>query len=184
MSRWVKALGILLVVWGIAAGVILYSRAVRPTAQSLVEYMENNPLEGLSETKRASVIAKVADQLNRLSFEERQELRKVRTDRKFFEQMTSEERRAFLEQTLPEGFRQLMLALNKMSPEERKKIVNRAMDDIERDSPEIAKRIENTDAQKVISEGLGSFYEEASADVKMDFAPVIERLQRATQGLR
>lgn len=184
MSRWVKALVVLLVVWGIAAGVILYSRAARPTAESLVAYMEKNPLEGLAGPKRAAVIAKVADQLNRLGFEQRQELRKVRTERTFFEQMTSDERRDFLEQTLPEGFRQLMLALNKMSPEERKKIVTRALDDIERDSPEIAGRIDNTDAQKVISEGLGSFYEEASADVKMDFAPVIERLQRATQGIR
>ncbi|MEX1119171.1 MAG: hypothetical protein WEB60_10315 [Terrimicrobiaceae bacterium] len=184
MNRWIKASAILLVVWGIAAGVILYSRAARPTAESLSAYLDNNSLAGLPESKRAGVIAKVAGQLNRLDFEERQELRKLRTERTFFEQMTDAERRDFLEQTLPEGFRQMMLALNKMSPEERKKIVNRVLDDIERDSPEIAERIDNTDAQKVISEGLGSFYEEASAEVKMDFAPVIERLQRATQGMR
>lgn len=184
MSRWVKALAVLLIVWGIAAGVILYSRAARPTAVSLVAYMEKNPLEGLPETQRAAVIAKVADQLNRLNFQQRQELRKIRTERTFFEQMSDAERKEFLELTLPEGFRQLMLALNKMTPEARKKIVDRALDDIERESPEIAGRIESEDAQKVISEGLGSFYEEASADVKMDFAPVIERLQRATQGIR
>jgi len=184
MRRWIQALVVLLVVWGIAAAVILSSRASRPTAKSLVAFVEANPLEGLPADRRAEVIAKAADQLNRLNFEERQELRKTRRERAFFDQMTEPERREFLELTLPEGFRQLMLALNKMSPEERKKIVNRALDDIERESPGIAERIESADAQRVISEGLGSFYEEASADVKMDFAPVIERLQRATRGMR
>lgn len=184
MKQWGKTLAILVAVWGIAAGVILSSRAARPTAKSLAAYVEKNPLEGLSGTRREAVIAKVADQLNRLDFEERQELRKIRGERLFFDQMTEAERSRFLEQTLPEGFRQLMLALNKMSPGERKNIVERAMNEIERDSPEIAERMESLDARRVISEGLGAFYEEASADVKMDFAPVIERLQRATQGMR
>jgi uncharacterized membrane protein len=179
-----KAGVVLALVWAIAGGVILWSRAVRPTAQSLSTYIEQNPIQSLTPEKRAAVIAKVGEQLNRLDFEERQKLRELRKDRTLFEQMTEAERRAFLEATLPEGFRQLMLALNKMDPAERKKIVNRALDDIEKDSPEIAERIDSADAQKVISEGLGAFYEEASADVKMDFAPVIERLQRATQGLK
>jgi hypothetical protein len=184
MPRWTKAFAALILVWVLAAGVILWSRAARPSAESLVSYLEKNPLSGLSEEKRAGVIRKAADQLNRLDFEERQKLRTLRQDRQFFEQMTPGERRAFLEQTLPEGFRQLMTALNKMDPAARKKLVTRALEDIERESPEIAGRIGEADAQKVISEGLGSFYEDASAEVKLDFAPVIERLQRATQNLR
>lgn len=184
MRRWWTVLLVLAGVWAVAAVVIGWSRAVRPSAESLVAYIDANSLEGLPPEKRREVIAKAAEQLNRLDFEERQKLRELRQDRTFFEQMTPEERREFLEATLPEGFRQLMLALNKMDPEERKKLVNRALDDIEEDSPEIARRINEDDARKIISEGLGTFYEEASADVKLDFAPVIERLQRATQNLQ
>jgi hypothetical protein len=179
-----KAAAVLAVVWVVAGGVILWSRAVRPTAESVSTYLAKNPLADLAPEKRAEVLARAADQLNRLNFEERQKLRELRRDREFFEQLTPAERREFLERTLPEGFRQLMLALNKMEPEARKKIVNRVLEDLERDSPEVAGRIGEADAQKVIAEGLESFYEDASADVKLDFAPVIEQLQRATQNLR
>jgi hypothetical protein len=179
-----KAAAVLAAVWVVAGGVILWSRAVRPTAESVSTYLAKNPLADLAPEKRAEVLARAADQLNRLNFEERQKLRELRRDREFFEQLTPAERREFLERTLPEGFRQLMLALNKMEPEARKKIVNRVLENLERDSPEVAGRIGEADAQKVIAEGLESFYEDASADVKLDFAPVIEQLQRATQNLR
>ena len=184
MRIWKTAAVALVAIWVVAGVAIFFSRAIRPTPESLAAYIRDNPIEGLTPDRRAGVIEGVADRLNRLTFEQRQQLRETRIDRKFFEQMTPDERRAFLESTLPEGFRQLMLALNKMKPEERKRIVNRALDDISRDSPEIAERIEDEDARKMLSEGLGAFYEDASADVKLDFAPVIEKLQQATQGMR
>ena len=59
-----------------------------------------------------------------------------------------------------------------------------ALDDLEKDTPEINDRIDKAAAQKMISQGMDSFYQEASTEVKLDFAPVIEQLQRATQGLR
>jgi hypothetical protein len=182
-GKW-RIVGLLVLVWAIAGGLIFWSRASRPTPAALATYINGHSLEGLPEAERTKVIAHVTDQLNRLDFDQRQELRKAKIDRQFFEQMTEEERKRFLELTLPEGFRQLMLALNKMNPEQRKKIVQRALDDIEKDTPEMHDRINREAAQKMISQGMDSFYQEASADVKLDFAPVIEELQRATQGLR
>lgn len=177
-------MGILVAVWLLAGGVILYTRMARPTPEALSAYIDQHPIENLAPAQREQVIQKVADQLNRLNFDQRQELRKLRADRKLFEQMTPEERARFMDLTMPEGFRQLMLALNKMDPEKRKKMVQRALDDIDKDTPEIGERINREAAQKMISQGMSSFYEEASADVKLEFAPVIERLQRATQNLR
>jgi hypothetical protein len=177
-------LGILVVIWLIAGGVILFTRMARPTPEGLSAYIDKHPIENLAPAERAEVIAKVADQLNRLDFEQRQQLRQLRADRKLFEQMTAEERARFMDLTMPEGFRQLMLALNKMDPGQRKKMVQRALDDIDRDTPEIGERINREAAQKMISQGMSSFYEEASAEVKLEFAPVIEKLQRATQSMR
>jgi hypothetical protein len=71
-----------------------------------------------------------------------------------------------------------------MDPEQRRKIVKRALDDLEEDRPDLPRRISDEDAKRVIEEGLGAFYEDASAEVKLDFAPVIERLQRSLQSLR
>lgn len=174
----------LALVWALAGGIVWWTRAARPTPQSISAYITKHSLENQSPEQRAKTIGEVAEQLNRLDFDQRQELRKTKIDRKFFEQMTEQERARFLELTLPEGFRQLMIALNKMDPEKRKKIVQRALDDLEKDRPEADDRIDKEAVQKMISQGMDSFYKEASADVKLDFAPVIEELQRATQGLR
>lgn len=146
--------------------------------------MDGQKLEGLDSAERGRIIREAAEQLNRLDFKEREELRRMRRDRVFFEQLTPGERKEFLELTLPQGFRELMRALNAMSAEDRKKIVNRALRNVERENPELAERFTDKDAAQIVSRGLEAFYEDANADVKLDFAPLIERLQRTTQGLR
>jgi hypothetical protein len=182
-AHW-KAVATMAAIWIVAGMVIFFLRAARPTPDSVARFIESEPLANVATNKRLEVIDQVANQINRLDFEQRQELRKTLGDRRFFESLTEEEQIYFLERTLPEGFRQLMLALNKMTPGRREKIVKRAMEDLERDSPEVAERIGDERARKFLSEGLESFYEDASAEVKLDFAPVIERLQRETQNLR
>lgn len=181
---WPRLAAALAVVWLAAGGLVFYARSAKPTAASFAQFVRDHPLEHLSGQRREQVLEEMARRLNRLSFEERQKLREENLDRSLFSQLTPQERRLFLERTLPEGFRQLMRALNDMKPEERRRLVRRALEDIERESPEIAVRITDADAQKIIAEGLGAFYEEASAEVKLDFAPVLERLQQVTQGLR
>lgn len=172
---------ILAVVWLVAGTIIWWTRAARPTPESVTAYIQKNSLDQVPEARRAEIIDQVASQMNRLNFEERQQMRKSRIDRNFFEKLTPEERQRFLDLTLPEGFRQLMLALNKMTPEQRKKIVQRALDDLEKDDPENGARVDRQEVQKMIGQGMESFYKDASVEVKLDFAPVIEQLQRATQ---
>jgi flagellar motor protein MotB len=182
MRNWSRAALILASIW-ILAGIVIFSlRSTKPTAQSIDHYILTNQIENLPPPQRSKIINRVASQLNRLDFNQRQELRKQKTDRLFFNKLTQEERREFLEATLPEGFRQFMKALNAMDRKERQKIVSRALRDLEKDRVEVV--VEDEDAKKLIEEGLGAFYEEASADVKLEFAPVIERMQRVTQGLR
>jgi hypothetical protein len=179
-----RAIAIFVTIWAVAGLVILWSHLSRATPASITAYIGKNPIESLTPAKRAEVIDKVAAQLNKLNFDQRQELRKAKIDRNLFEEMTPEERKRFLDLTLPEGFRQLMIALNKMEPQRRKKIVQRALDDLEKDRPDGAPRIDQVEVQKMISQGVDTFYSEANADVKLDFAPVIEQLQRATQHMR
>lgn len=172
---------ILAVVWLIAGAVIWWTRSARPTPEAIATYIAKHPIENVPESGRAEVIDKVASQLNRLNFDERQQVRKLRVDRDFFDKLTPEERQRFLDLTLPEGFRQLMLALNKMTPEARKKIVQRALSDLEKEDPQVNSRIDEQQVQKMIGQGVESFYQNANAETKLDFAPVLEQLQRATQ---
>ncbi len=179
-----RAISIFVAIWIVAGTVILWTRSTRPNPASLAAYIDQHSITDLAPAERTKVIDHVADQLNKMNFDERQELRKTQSDRRLFMQMNSEEKKRFLDLTLPEGFRQLMVALNKMEPAKRKKIVQRALDDIEKDSPTDSERLDRAEVQKMIGEGMDSFYSDANAEVKMDFAPVIERLQRSTQNMR
>lgn len=171
-------------IWVMAGGLVWWSRSARTTPETIEAYVKAHPLDKVAGGERAQVIDRVADQLNKLDFEQRQQLRKTHMDRDLFDQMTPEERTRFLDRTLPEGFKQLMIALNKMKPEQRKKIVQRALDDLEKDNPEMNKRLDDEQAKKMLSQGVSSFYENASADVKLDFAPVLEQIQHSTQNFR
>ena len=183
-SGIVRGVLLLVAVWVIAAGVLAWVKSSTPTPEKLAAYLSKNPLSEVSGAKRAEVIATAAGQLNRLTFDQRQELRESGSIRTFFEQLDAEERSRFLDLTLPEGFRQLMNALNKMDESRRKKIVDRVLNDLRSENPEIAARLGDAETPKIITKGLSSFYEEADAGVKLDFAPVIEQLQRATQSMR
>lgn len=182
-NLWRGAL-LLVLIWALAGGALRWVESVRPTPEKLATYLAENSVGTASPAQREDIIARTASQLNYLTFEQRQELRESGSVRSFFEQLTAQERAQFLDLTLPEGFRQLMNALNKMGEPQRKKIVDRVLNNLQTESPELAERIGAPEAQKIISQGLSSFYEEADASVKLDFAPVIEQLQRATQSMR
>ncbi|MFZ4774527.1 MAG: hypothetical protein ACOYM3_04145 [Terrimicrobiaceae bacterium] len=184
MKFFWRTLAILAAIWIVAAGAIWISRSASPTPEKLKAYVETHSLEGLGEAQRAQILEKTADQLNRLTFDQRRELQESGSIRKFFEGLSPAERGRFLDLTLPEGFRQMMSALNKMTPEKRQRLVQRALDDIRKNTPRSAERINEEEVKKVLASGVSSFYEEANADVKLDFAPVLEELQRSIQNLR
>ena len=97
----------------------------RPTPQKFMSYVAEHPLEGLDAPHRATIIDHARRLLNGLNSEQRLELKKSGVLRAFFTNLTSEERRRFANLTLPAGFRQMVKTLNKMAPEQRKKVVER-----------------------------------------------------------
>ncbi len=178
----IRVVGILVAVWALAAGVIWLVRAERPTPAKIEAYLAANPLEAREPRDRAEVIEAMAAKVNRLEFDERRELQQTQRARDFFEAMNGEEQSRYLDLTLPEGFKQAMLALNKMTPEKRKQLVERALENIEKGGPPEdadAPPVDEAMMEKIVAQGVTSFYEDANAEVKMDFAPVIEQIQRS-----
>jgi hypothetical protein len=184
---WIKLVGLLLVIWAVVGGVIYFARGAKPTPDSVMRYVEEHAIENTPPDKRGKVLETLARQLNQLPYEERREVRMSRKLDVFFKTLTPEEQTRFLDLTLPTGFRQMMDALNKMTPEKRKKFVSRALEDMKkREGDELPEEQRQLDAngQKIIDQGFRSFYSEASAEVKMDVAPLIEQLQKNLQGAR
>lgn len=185
MPRTGVVVGVLVVLWIAVGAVISGVRANRPTPEKITAYLASHSLIDASPQQRARTIDHVANSLNRLDFESRRSLQRSEPMRRFFDSLTDSERNDFLDRTLPEGFRQVMLALNKMTPEKRREIVERALenlkngrgpgDDVERPPADEAM------VRKIVAQGMTSFYEEANASVKLDFAPVIEQIQQSLQ---
>jgi hypothetical protein len=183
-----KAVLLLAAVWLIAGGVMWWAKANKPTPESLAAYVEKTSIEGQSPAQRTKEMEKISKQLNSLTYEQRREVRMNRKLDKFFRQLNPDEQARFLDLTLPEGFKQMMEALNKMTPVDRKRFVNRALKDMqeqEGQAPEGSREKFDQDphVQRIVDEGLKSFYSEASAATKMDLAPLIEQFQHNLQGL-
>jgi len=185
MKIWRNVLVALVLVWAVAGGIIYGTRQARPTAQSITVYLGQHPLAMETGAKRAKIITRAGDMLNGLNLEDRQALQGDGVTRDFFMSLTTAEQAAFLDATLPAGFKQIMEAFNKMEPEKRKEFVNRALAEAKKRQGEAPPAGLNEQlVQKMVNQGLNTFYAEASANAKLDLAPLIEQMQRNLQSLR
>ena len=183
-TLWLKALLVIAAIWLVIGGVIWAVRASKPTPESMVRYVAAHPVDGRSGAQREKVVHAVADQLNALEYEQRRELQANRRLESFFKSLNKDEQNEFLDLTLPAGMRQMMEVFNKMKPEERKKIVDRAMVQIKQHAvDEVEPGRDDAYVAKIIEHGLQSFYTDASADTKLDLAPLIEQIQKNLQGI-
>jgi hypothetical protein len=182
---WLKAVALLGVLWLLVGGVIWIARGARPTPDSVSRYAEQNALAGKSAAERQKIMERLAGQLNQLDYEQRREVRMGHKLEAFFKTLTPQEQSEFIDLTFPAGFRQMMDAFNKMPPQKRRNFVDRTIKEMQSrgdtggDLPP-----DDPNRKKIVEQGLQSFYSEATAETKMDLAPLIEEMQRNLQGLR
>ena len=185
MKIWLKAVLALVAVWAIAGLGIWWLHANKPTPQSVTAYLDGAKLDALNARDRARTIRRAEDDLNDLTFQQRQELQRNGSTRRFFLAMTKEEQSAFLDATLPSDFRQMMEVFNKMDPAKRKAFVTRAVEEMKKHAGEGPVRgVDDQMGAKIVDQGLKSFYTDATADTKIDMAPLIEQMQRNLQSGR
>jgi len=89
--------------------------------------VQAHPIAGKPEGERGRIIEELAGQMNALPYDDRREVRMSRGTDRFFRDMTPAEQMRFLDLTLPTGFKQMMEALNKMTPEKRQNFVEKAL---------------------------------------------------------
>ena len=182
---WFKAVLLLAAVWLVVGGIMMWARSAKPSPESIAKYLDTHPLEGRSPTERKEVIETFASQLTRLDFDQRREARIEKRPDQFFKFLTPEEQAHFIDLTVPSGFKQMMEALNKMSPAKRAEFVARALSDMRRERDEGGEpppKLDDPNVQKIVNTGLKSFFSEASPETKLDLAPLIEEMQRNLSG--
>lgn len=186
------ALSSLVLIWAGVAAVLRATERHTSTPEKVNALMAAAPwLEGppLADDARKKYLDDVIANVNRLDFDQRRSMREEGRDvgQRFFDSLTREERARFLEETIEQHFKSVMKAFNQMPREERQRLVRQSMADMNRDRPdgrnmERLKRDDEQVFEKVVEKGLGAYYEDASAETKLDLAPLMEQMQQRLRG--
>jgi len=186
------------VLWAVALTGYVIAKNSRVTAEKVRAYAEAVDLSKLSAADRAKALKKLADMLNALSLEERRQARLGRLPSLWFDQMTEEEKSAFIEATMPTGFKQMLAAFEQLPEDKRHKTIDDTLKRLKEaeakaatnsgqpasagtnGSPQLSPELE----AKVRSIGLQTFYSQSSAQTKAELAPVLEELQRVMESGR
>jgi hypothetical protein len=186
----------IIAIWLLAWAGHTLARNSKMTADKVRAYVESADLSRLSGTARAAAIRKLADMLNALSIEERRRARLERISSSWFDQMTEEEKGAFIEATMPTGFKQMLTAFEQLPEEKRRRAVDDAVKRLKEtqakmQTGEVGPPDTNAPAPlsdelqaKVRTIGLKTFYSQSSAQTKAELAPVLEELQRVMESGR
>ncbi|MBI3853658.1 MAG: hypothetical protein HY298_25725 [Verrucomicrobia bacterium] len=178
--------------WLLAWGGYTLASNSKMTAEKLRTYAQSVELGRLTGKARAEAINQLAFKLNALAADERQQARMDGVLQGWLEQMTEVEKTAFIEATMPNGFKEMLSAFEKMSEEKRRRAIGEALkrlkevrENLRESSPSAPVAATNRapvitpEVEKRVREiGLKSFYNESSAQTKADLAPILEELQR------
>ena len=189
--RW--AAGTLLAVWLAAWGGFRWAETSRWTAEKFAAAAAELDLARLSASERERALQRLAGQLNRLPPEERRKVRLRRSPERLFEQMTDAEKARFVEATMPTGFKQMLNSFEQLPPERRQRALTNALRRLRewrdealppgapaRDTPPISEDLQ----KRILTLGLKTFYQESSAQTKVEAAPLLEEIQRAMESGR
>jgi len=138
--------------------------------------------------KREEEIRRISEMVNQLDFQERQRNRDSRTGETFFRKLSVTEKNLFIDLTIMESMGRFMEALDQMPEEQRKKFVEQGLKEIQDGRTEAEmERAKDMDEQlltKISEEGMRAYFDKASADTKLDLAPLMEAMNEVMQGLR
>lgn len=184
------AIGILAIVaiWALALAAMAIARGREVTVASVVRLVRERPLARMRPDERLARVEALAARVNRLSFEQRRDSQLQAAVRDAFRAMDAPERSRYIDLTLPPGLKQMMQAINEMPRDERRRLVEEAVDgmrDRGRHRGDVLddREIPQETRQRIIDEGLKSYLRDASAEAKLDLQPLIEQMQRYMQKL-
>jgi len=194
----IRALTVLVLLWLGVWGIRAWASSKRITAEMLEKEVLRAKLDDWSKqegdadaaeaARRDQEIRRIAGLVNRLDFRERQKNREDRSNEIFFNKLNQRERELFFDLTIRESMNSFMEALDSMSPDQRKKFVEQGLKEIQSGRTEAemkrAKELGDDMLAKASEQGMRAYFEKASADTKLDLAPLMEAMNETMQGLR
>ena len=192
------SVAVLAVAWTVALGGFLWSRASKVTPERIAAYLRSLDWKSLSADQRTAAIRKLADWLNKLSPEDRRRARMDPRFRDLFQDFSMRDKEAFLELTIPTGLNQMLTAFEQMPEDRRRRAIGESIRRL-REAREQGEGMEGPGGsgragglpdvspelqEKVVKLGLKSFYENSSADLRVEVSPLLEEIQRSMENGR
>ena len=188
-----------MVVWLLAWGGFALSQRSKASAENMALYLRSIDLNKLSGKERERALRRLADQMKALPIDERRRTRLESEWNRWFDAMTEEEKSAYLETTLPSGFKQMLSSFEQLPEDKRKRAIGDAVKELKK----AREAIENGDdpggvrpgtnappelspqlQKKIVTIGLNAYYSSSSAQSKVDLAPLLEEIQRSMENGR
>lgn len=194
----IRGLAVCAVVWLAVVAAQRIFGGMKPSAEKLSALIEESQFDDWSQEesapdagearRREETLREVAATVNQLDFKEREKIRERGSDRSFFRKLSKPEKILFFDLTYAESISRMMEALDGLPPEERKKFVSDALDELDggmaREDMERLQELGDDLLEKAAREGFQVYLQEASAETKMDMAPLMEAMNEVMQGLR
>ena len=189
-------MAVLIVVWAAVSGVRSFASSKKITAELIdreirelkFEDWSENPGTGAAAKEREGELRRIADMVNRLDFAEREKNREKRSGEDFFRKLSAKEKNLFIDLTIVESMSRFMEALDQMPEAQRKSFVEKGLKEIQEGRTEEemarAREMDETLLTKISEEGMRAYFDKASADTKLDLAPLMEAMNEVMQGLR
>lgn len=190
------AVAALALIWVVAVAGYEIAQNLKVTPDKVRAYVAGTDFAHLSAADRAKAIQKLAAMLDALTLDERRSLRMDHTAFEWFARMTEAEKSAFLEATMPTGFKQMINAFEDLPEDKRQRVVDQAVKQMKdarvkmqasgelppQDTNGLALSPELQD--EVTRIGLKTYYSQSSAQTKAELAPFLEEMQRTMESGR
>lgn len=186
--------GILLVsIWLLVWGVTTWADGRKATPERVSKMISESEFEDWSDeigaesdvSKRRDRLEEIAQVLNRLDLRQRDKLRENRSGMELFTRLSTDEKIYFVELTLTQSMKRMMEAFDELPEKERERLVEKSIRDLQGAGGDDLARLQEEDPEvleRIVTKGLGAYYQNASAETKMDLAPLMDAFGEVLSG--
>jgi len=192
----IKAATVLIALWLVVWGIRSWAGSRRISvemidkevaAAHLDDWSGDHPSNATEAARRDKEVRHIAGLVNRLDFRERQKNRNERLDEKFYQKLDPEERKLFVDLTIRETMDTFVTALDTMPADQRRKFVDDALRDLAKGKTEAemqkTRELGDNLVERAGQEGTRAYFEKASADTKLDLAPLMDAMNDLLKGM-
>lgn len=194
----IQATVVLVLLWGAVTIVRVVAGSKQITAEKVRQTVEATGFEDWSghdsapsaarAKERDGKLREVAELVNRLDFAEAEKNRDNRSLENMYRLMSRQEKALFANLTVAKSMDRMMQGLDQLPPEQRKQFVEKGLEEIRsgKTGQDIsrAKEIDENLPDIIAQEGMRAYFEKASADLKLELAPIMEEINGVMQGMR